>query len=248
MDETKLDKNYHKGDSGPYVRLIQEWLSLNGINLVIDGVFGSATDAAVRKFQTINTLAVDGEVGPITYGRLIEPVTNALKPIPVNGRSVDEMVAAYAQQHLKQHPREVGGQNMGPWVRYYMRGNEGVDWPWCAGFISTLVKQACKSLRIPLPIKLSDSCIELAKNAMNRNLFLSETDVLTDKNNLKPGSIFLNRKSPDQWSHTGIVIAVEPEVFHTIEGNTNDEGSSEGYEVCQRIRSYPGKDFILTRT
>lgn len=40
------------------------------------------------------------------------------------------------------------------------------------------------------------------------------------------------------------VISVEEEVFHSIKNNTNDEGSAEGYEVCQRIRDNPGKDFI----
>ena len=244
MDETKLDKNYKKGDSGPYVRLIQEWLCLNGINVVIDGSFGSATDAAIRKFQMINTLSVDGAVGPITFSKLIEPLTNVLKPIPVNGQSTGEMVVAYSQQHLLQHPREIGGQNMGPWVRLYMRGNQGVDWPWCAGFVSYIRRQTCDDLNISLPLQTSDSCIDLANNAKTKNLFLSEAEVLADRTKLNSGSIFLNRKSPDFWSHTGIVIAIEDEVFHTIEGNTNDEGSAEGYEVCQRIRNYPAKDFI----
>ena len=244
MDELTLDRSYKKGDAGPYVKLIQEWLCLRGINLVIDGDFGSATDSAVRKFQLVSTLSVDGRVGPITYSKLIEPLTTAMKPQAANGRSLNEMVAAYAQQQLKQNPREVGGQNKGPWVRYYMRGNEGSEWPWCAGFISTLVIQACKSIRAVLPFILSDSCIELAKNAKKKNLFLSEAKVSSAKSLLKPGYIFLNRKSPDQWTHTGIVIAVEKSIFHTIEGNTNDEGSAEGYEVCQRIRSYDGKDFI----
>ncbi len=43
----------------------------------------------------------------------------------------------------------------------------------------------------------------------------------------------------------GIVLRAAEEVFETIEGNTNDEGSREGYEVCQRVRGYPGKDFIV---
>jgi hypothetical protein len=41
------------------------------------------------------------------------------------------------------------------------------------------------------------------------------------------------------------VTRAEDEVFHTIEGNTNHEGSYEGYEVCKRIRGYKDKDFIL---
>jgi hypothetical protein len=45
--------------------------------------------------------------------------------------------------------------------------------------------------------------------------------------------------------HTGIVLEANNDFYHTIEGNTNDEGSREGYEVCKRIRGYKKKDFIL---
>jgi hypothetical protein len=33
-------------------------------------------------------------------------------------------------------------------------------------------------------------------------------------------------------------------MYSTVEGNTNDEGSADGYEVCQRMRSLTKKDFI----
>lgn len=36
--------------------------------------------------------------------------------------------------------------------------------------------------------------------------------------------------------HTGIVISVQSDTITTIEGNSNDEGSREGYEVCKRTR------------
>ena len=51
MSDFSLDKNYEKGTRGKKVRLIQEWLSLNGIGVCIDGDFGPATDYAVREFQ-----------------------------------------------------------------------------------------------------------------------------------------------------------------------------------------------------
>lgn len=45
--------------------------------------------------------------------------------------------------------------------------------------------------------------------------------------------------------HTGIVELVEGENIHTIEGNSNDEGSREGYEVCRRVRKISScKGFI----
>lgn len=36
--------------------------------------------------------------------------------------------------------------------------------------------------------------------------------------------------------HTGIVESVDGEKIKTIEGNTNDTGSREGFEVCRRTR------------
>ncbi len=34
-----------------------------------------------------------------------------------------------------------------------------------------------------------------------------------------------------------IVERVEDKFIYTIEGNTNDTGSREGYEVCRRVRA-----------
>ena len=58
------------------------------------------------------------------------------------------------------------------------------------------------------------------------------------------GAIFFVRK-PDQWIHTGIVSEAFMDYFITIEGNTNNDGNPEGYEVCQRNRGYEDKNFIL---
>jgi hypothetical protein len=43
----------------------------------------------------------------------------------------------------------------------------------------------------------------------------------------------------------GIVVAAGPETFESIEGNTNDDGSSDGFEVCARTRGYARMDFVV---
>ena len=54
--------------------------------------------------------------------------------------------------------------------------------------------------------------------------------------NPKPGDIFIMDYGKG-LGHTGFVVEVLSNGnLKTIEGNTNDEGSSEGYEVCYRIR------------
>jgi hypothetical protein len=50
-----------------------------------------------------------------------------------------------------------------------------------------------------------------------------------------PGDIFIQDHGKGK-GHTGIVEAVQGDKISTIEGNTNDEGSREGYEVCRRVR------------
>ena len=58
------------GSSGSRVRELQELLNKQGYNLTVDGVYGSATKNAVRKYQQANKLGVDGIVGDETWGHL----------------------------------------------------------------------------------------------------------------------------------------------------------------------------------
>jgi surface antigen len=52
----------------------------------------------------------------------------------------------------------------------------------------------------------------------------------------KRGDIFV--WSTPQGGHMGIVAQVFPDgSFRTIEGNSNDAGDREGYEVAERIRT-----------
>jgi hypothetical protein len=192
----------------------------------------------------MKSLPADGVADEETFERLIEPMNGVLTPIDPQGHALGEMVVAYARQHLKQHPREVGGQNHGPWVRLYMRGNEGASWPWCAGFVCFCLKQACDSLGLKMPLTPSFSCDSLAASAKENNRFLREP-AQAERNRIRPGSVFLNRRTTNDWTHTGIVLSADAEVLQTIEGNTNDEGSREGFEVCARTRGYRHKDFIL---
>jgi len=246
MDMFKLFNPFRIGRKGRKVRFIQGLLYLHGYHIAIDGVFGPATDLALREFQRKEGLTVDGVVFQITFKNLIRPMLNAMADIPQKGKTLGEMVVATAEQHLKELPREVGGQNCGPWVNLYMNGNEGANWPWCAGFVSFILRQASSNMGIPLPIKTSYSCDSLAASAKEKKVFLSENDVKRGKQ-ITPGSIFLCRRTSTDWVHTGIVIGVDSNVFYTIEGNTNDEGSREGYEVCKRIRGFKKKDFILIK-
>lgn len=239
MRELELERSLQEGDRGRQVRLVQEWLCFHGYGLRMDGNYGAATDYAVRAFQGERELAVDGVVGPVTFGVLVEPMRQCLALSPQDGLRPGERVAACALRHLAVHPREIGGVNRGPWVRLYMDGHEGEKWPWCAGFVSFVLRQA---LGKKAPLRGSFSCDVLALRADELALLLPGS---TGGIGITPGSIFLMRRTSQDWVHAGIVVRLDEEVFETVEGNTNDDGNRDGVEVCRRIRSYRGVDFIV---
>ena len=128
-------------------------------------------------------------------------------------------------------------------MRLYMKGNDGTEWYWCGGFVCFVLHQACESLKVAMPIPGSFSCDELAAQARAAGLFLSEVDAPLE--GVPPGCLFLVRRTQSDWTHVGIVVEADETAISTIEGNTNDEGHRDGYEVCTRTRSYDGKDFVL---
>ena len=60
-----------KGAKNDTVRALQALLVGYGADIAIDGSFGGATDKAVRSYQTVNNLSVDGSVGPATWKQLL---------------------------------------------------------------------------------------------------------------------------------------------------------------------------------
>lgn len=67
-----------RGSRGEEVKLLQQKL-----NVIVDGIFGSITEEAVKEFQKTNGLSVDGIVGPKTWEKL--GVTN-------NKRNITEII------------------------------------------------------------------------------------------------------------------------------------------------------------
>lgn len=60
-----------QGDTGGAVRIAQGGLNGLGYRLVADGIFGPATDAATRRFQSDRGLAVDGIIGEQTWAAMM---------------------------------------------------------------------------------------------------------------------------------------------------------------------------------
>ena len=64
--------NVRRGAKGNITWLIQSMLICHSFNINADGIFGTATERAVRDFQSRNGLSVDGIVGKNTFNKLFK--------------------------------------------------------------------------------------------------------------------------------------------------------------------------------
>ena len=62
--------NVRKGAEGNITYVIQAMLICHSFDIDADGIFGPATESAVREFQSRNGLSVDGIVGKNTFNKL----------------------------------------------------------------------------------------------------------------------------------------------------------------------------------
>lgn len=241
------------GNKNDDVKRLQEWLTLSDFRTAIDKDFGPATKEALQRFQAHARHTVTGVLTEADWAVLIAPIRTAIAA-PRQQQFLPRL-RAVAQQHAKLRGREVGGPNAGPWVRLYMRGREGRDQLWCAGFVSFLLRQAALACEDYLAFKWRNyhevSCDRLAADAQKRGDFYGQEAAMelagTEPRALEV-AIFLSRKTARDWVHTG--LAFKPVAdggalrFDTIEGNTNQAGSSNGIEVARRIRAGKRYDFV----
>ncbi|BAV95915.1 peptidoglycan-binding domain-containing protein [Lysobacter enzymogenes] len=238
-----------QGASGAAVKRVQEWLGYHGNGTPIDGKFGPGTDRALQGFAARKRIAYAGEVGPAQWAALTEPLARVLGAganAPA-GKPYPQLVRWFAEQHLLAHPIELGGANRGPWVRFYMKGSEGESMLWCAGFVSTVLRQAAEHAGRAMPVAGSFGCDELAAQAKAGGRFLGGRAVTGSS----PGfaalgacGVFLVRKTASDWVHTGFAFDGNADSFLSIEGNTDHKGSANGFEVAQRARKTSACDFI----
>ena len=64
LSNKDLVKYKSRGDD---VKRVQEWLNFNHIHTDVDGVYGRATQMAIKVFQKRTNLLNDGIAGPTTF-------------------------------------------------------------------------------------------------------------------------------------------------------------------------------------
>ena len=134
----------------------------------------------------------------------------------------ETILSAITQLGVQEVPK---GSNKGVDVEKYLKSvGLGGGYSWCMAFVYWNVLQASKKLTIPTPLLKTGGCLAQYNNPKN-----------TKKIAPLAGDIFIQDYGKGT-GHTGIVEYVVGDTIHTIEGNTNDEGSREGFEVCRRVR------------
>lgn len=127
------------------------------------------------------------------------------------------------------------GSNWGPDVQKYL-SSVGIGFPasWCMAFVYWCTGGAADTLRLQNPLYRTGG-------VMNQWYHLNPTMRHHDP---LAGDIFI-MEFAHGLGHTGFVESVQGDSVHTIEGNTNEDGSREGYEVARRVRKISSiKGFI----
>jgi hypothetical protein len=96
----------HKGSKGPDVVEVQKALNALGNRLAVDGVYGPATEQAVKKLQGADGLDADGKVGPRTWTLLFPGTHVAVAADAVQGHpELKPAISQLVNEVLAEFPR-----------------------------------------------------------------------------------------------------------------------------------------------
>ncbi|WP_199118708.1 CHAP domain-containing protein [Pedobacter sp. ASV28] len=136
---------------------------------------------------------------------------------------VDWIKTAQSQIGVQEFPK---GSNSGKQVEIYLNSvGLGKGYAWCMAFIYWCVLQTYNKTGAKTPLKRTGG-------VRDQWIACKSLAVKTPQD----GDIFII-VYPNGTGHAGFVEKVLPNGFiQTIEGNTNSDGSREGYAVCRRTR------------
>lgn len=239
----------HSGEKNKtIVKAIQQRLNEMGMGpLEGTGVFGPKTVQSVKLFQSThmdqngNPLEIDGKVGAITWAILFGQTE-----IPVITEAPGELLSEAIKKAISQLGvmEQPPGSNQGPEVNMYLASvGLGPGFYWCAAFIYWCFNEAAKKLGRTNPLVKTGGCIKHWNDTKGKKILAA--DAVNKPSLLGPGQIFIISHGGGA-GHTGLIEKVDGGFIHTIEGNSNPAGSSNGIGVfkLQRKISKINKGFI----
>ncbi len=167
----------------------------------------------------------------------IAHLLNVKKAGKVSQLAIEAMLVAVSQVGQQEVPRN---SNRGPMVDQYLAAvGLKPGYAWCQAFVNWCYEQGAKRLGVPEPVVNTAGVLD-CWNRTKPELKKNRAWVVNNAGLLLPGDQFMMKIGTKGAGHTGLVLDVVPNnkgsVMVTIEGNTNDEGSREGYEVAIRER------------
>lgn len=229
--------------------MLNDALGLTGdLALSVDNpAFGPKMTQAVMLFQARNVdsqgipLKTDGEIGSVAWEALFGP-----ESVPTSSEANDELLREalkIAQAECAAGVREVRPPlNRGPRVDEYqartgLKLKVGTDgFAWCACFLYWCFDEVAKRQGRTNPLIKTAGCQHHWNLAKAGGINQITGARATQKPELvKPGMIFIMAFGGGA-GHTGIIESVQGGFITTIEGNSNNEGSRDGFGVFRLTR------------
>ena len=187
-------------------------------------------------------LTEDGEKGPLTdtaFSRLIDIYDAGITaPAASDGPGAFALALATVAESQIGTQEDAAHSNRGNAILKYQQATNlgGQGWPWCAAFVDWCFQAAASAT--PAPAARPKGTLQRPETASAFGLITWAGDqglpTLHPPATPQRGDIVVYT-----FSHTGIVTGYTGgETFATVEGNTNDQGGSDGYEVARRTRSF----------
>ncbi len=149
--------------------------------------------------------------------------------------TIGELALSIAISQLGQQ-EEPKGSNKGPMVDKYLASvglNPG--YAWCQAFVFWCYQEAAKMMKGKVPV-IRTAGVQACWVKTDASMKITRKAAITNPGLIRPGMqfiLFFNGGT----GHTGIVERLEGNIIHTIEGNSNNNGSREGFAVVRHTRT-----------
>jgi CHAP domain-containing protein/putative peptidoglycan binding protein len=228
-----------KGESDKsIVEAVQTQLNAKGCGPIdVDGDFGSKTYKTVKLFQTRHSdqngtpLVADGKIGSITWAVLFGADTVPVTTITSSTLLGKALLHAQSQIGVIENPPF---SNRGKEVDEYLLTTDldpaSGNFPWCAAFVYWCFNKASAELGKRNPLVKTAGCLDHWSRAACPKIIAE--NAVNNPSLVKPGFIFIINHGSGT-GHTGLVESVNGGFLTTIEGNTNNDGSRNGFGVLR---------------
>jgi len=147
---------------------------------------------------------------------------------------------AKEQVGVQEEPK---GSNKGPMINEYLKAvGLGPGYAWCAAFVYWCYAAAAKRVGVENAMVKTAGVYDCWNRSNNRKGVqkITKSEVVAGTAVLQAGDQFVMTYGRNK-GHTGIIESITENeagtiVLHTIEGNSNNSGSREGYAVVRQTR------------